>query len=147
MFKNILVPTDGSSFSRDAGKYAVALAKATGASITGFHAAPAYKSQVFQDYVPPDFMFRSDYAANAKEVAQRHLDTIRKLAEKAGVKFSGEFAMDDDSAGAIAKAAKKYGCDGIVMGSHGRSGVSRMLLGSQSQKVLASANVPVMVVR
>ena len=82
-----------------------------------------------------------------KEVAQRHLEGIRKAAEKARVKFSGEFAMDDDPAGAIVKAARKYRCDGIVMGSHGRSGVARMLLGSQSQKVLASANVPVMVVR
>ncbi len=147
MFKNILVPTDGSGFSRNAAKHAVALAKATGATITGFHAAPGYTSQVFQDYVPPDFMFREEYAANAKKVAQRHLDAVQKLAEAAGVKFTGHFVFDDAPADAIVQAAKKYRCDGIVMGSHGRTGIARLLLGSQTQKVLASTKVPVTVVR
>lgn len=146
MFKNILVPTDGSALSRNAAKRAVALAKATGATITGFHAAPSYKFELYADYVPPDLMLPAEYAAQAKKVAQRHLDTVRKLAESAGVKFSGQYALSDYPADAIVRAAKKYRCDGIVMGSHGRSGMSRILLGSQTQKVLASAKVPVVVI-
>jgi len=146
MFKNILVPTDGSALSRNAAKRAIALAKATGARITGFHVAPSYKLEVYTDYVPRDFMFPRQHAAKAKKVAQRHLDAIRRLAESAGVKFDGQYALSDFPADAIVKAAKKYRCDGIVMGSHGRGAISRLFLGSQTQKVLASANVPVVVI-
>jgi nucleotide-binding universal stress UspA family protein len=92
-------------------------------------------------------MFPPAYAAKAKKVAQRYLDGVRTLAESAGVKFAGQYALSDFPADAIVKAAKKYHCDGIVMGSHGRSGVAKLLLGSQTQKVLAAAKVPVVVVR
>ena len=80
VFKNILVPTDGSGASRNAARYAVALAKATGARITALHVAPTHKFEVYEDYVPPDLMMPSDYAAKAKKVSQRHLDVVRKLA-------------------------------------------------------------------
>lgn len=146
MFRNILVPTDGSAVSRNAAKRAVALAKATGAAVTGFHAAPTYKFELYTDYIPRDFLFPPAHAAKAKKVAQRYLDSVRKLAESAGVKFSGQYALSDFPAEAILKAAKMYRCDCIVMGSHGRSGMSRLLLGSQTQKVLASAKIPVVVI-
>ena len=146
MFKHILVPTDGSVLSRNAAKRAVALAKATGARITGFHVTPSYRLEVYTDYLPRDFMFPPQHAAKAKKVAQRHLNVVRKLAETAGVKFDGEYALSDFPADAIVKAAKKFRCDGIVMGSHGRSGLSRLLLGSQTQKVLAASGIPVVVV-
>lgn len=146
MFKNILVPTDGSALSRNAAKRAVALAKATGATITGFHAAPTFRFEFYTDYVPANFVLPAEYAIKAKKIAQRHLDGVRKLAESASVKFAGQYALSDSPAEAILKAAKRYRCDGIVMGSHGRSGVRRLLLGSQTQKVLASAKVPVVVV-
>jgi len=147
MFKNLLVPTDGSALSRHAAKRAVALAKATGAKVTGFHVAPTYKFEFYADYVPPDLMLPPEYEAKAKKVAQRHLDAVRKLADAAGVKFVGQYALSDFPGEAIVAAARKYRCDGIVMGSHGRSGMSRLLLGSQTQKVLASAKVPVVVIR
>ena len=146
MFKNILVPTDGSALSRNAAKRAVALAKATGAAITGFHAAPSYTFEIYEDYVRPDFMLPAAYAVRAKKVAQRYLETVRKLAESAGVRFSGQYVLSNSPADAIVRAAKKYRCDGIVIGSHGRRGISRILLGSQTQKVLASAKVPVVVI-
>lgn len=91
-------------------------------------------------------MLSPEYAAKAKKVAQRHLDAVRKIAESAGVTFTGQYALSDFPADAIVTAAKKYRCDGIVMGSHGRSGMRRLLLGSQTQKVLASAKVPVVVI-
>ena len=146
VLKNILVPTDGSGASRNAARYAVALAKATGAKITALHVAPTHKFEVYEDYVPPDFMMPSDYAAKAKKVSQRHLDIVRKLAESAGVRFRGEYTLGDSPAEAIVRAARKYGCDGIVMGSHGRTGMQRLLLGSQTRKVLAASKVPVVVV-
>ena len=95
MFKNILVPTDGSALSRNGAKGAVALAKAMGATVTGFHVAPTYKFEVYAEYVPRDFMFPDAYAAKTKKVAERHLAAVKKIADSAGVKFSGHYALSD----------------------------------------------------
>jgi nucleotide-binding universal stress UspA family protein len=146
MFKNILVPTDGSTLSRNAARRAVALAKATGARITAFHAAPTYKLKLYGEYLPPDLMLPPEYSAKAKKVAQRHLDVVRKMAASAGVKCDADYVLSDFPGEAIVKAARKHRCDGIVIGSHGRSGVRKLLLGSQTQKVLAAAKMPVVVV-
>lgn len=86
------------------------------------------------------------HAVRASNPFEFHLDAVRKIAESAGVTFTGQYALSDFPADAIVTAAKKYRCDGIVMGSHGRSGMRRLLLGSQTQKVLASAKVPVVVI-
>jgi len=147
MFKNILVPTDGSKLSKKAAKKAVALAKATGTRMTAFHVAPAYHFELHEDYVPRRFMFQKDYLAKARIVARRHLGAVKKMAESAGVQCAGCYATSDFPADAIVKAAKKYKCDGIVMGSHGRGRISGLFLGSVTQKVLASSKIPVVVVR
>jgi nucleotide-binding universal stress UspA family protein len=147
MFKNILIPTDGSELSRKAAKQAMTLARATGSKVTAFHAAPPYTFHVFEDYIPPNFVMPADYAERVKNVAERHLGEVRKLAEEAGVPFEAHYETSDFPGDAIVKAAERYGCDSIVIGSHGRSGVARLMLGSQTQKVLAQANVPVVVVR
>lgn len=147
MFRNILVPTDGSALSRKGIKKAVALAKITGARVTGFHVAPAYKFNVYADYIPPDFVLPKDFEARAKKVAARHLEAIKKECGAAGVQCANYFVCSDFAADAIIKAAKKYKCDLIAMASHGRSGLSKMLLGSETQKVLANTAIPVLVLR
>ena len=147
MFRNILVPIDGSALSRKAVKKAVALAKATGAQITGYHVAPAYKFNVYADYIPPNFVLPKDFEANTRKIAEKHLEVIKKEASAAGVKSQGFFVSSDFPADAIVKAATKHRCDLIAMASHGRSGLSRMLLGSETQKVLAKTTVPVLVLR
>jgi nucleotide-binding universal stress UspA family protein len=145
MFKNILVPTDGSLLSRSAARKAVSLAKATGGRITAFHVAPAYKFDGHEDYFSADIVLPSEYKERASKVAQKHLDAIGKVARAAGVRFAGHYSLSDFPADAIVRAAKKYHCDGIVMGSHGRSGISRLVLGSETQKVLAGTRIPVVV--
>ena len=147
MFRNILVPTDGSALSRKAVKKAVTLAKKTGARVTGFHVAPAYKFNVHADYIPPDFLIPRQYEALQKKVAARHLEVIKKECGAAGVKCTAWFVCSDFPADAIVKAAKKYKCDLIAMASHGRSGLSKLLLGSETQKVLAGTNIAVLVLR
>lgn len=147
MFKNILVPTDGSVLSRKAAKRAVALAKATGARVTAFHAAPAYRYDVYADYVPPKFETPKAYAERVAKIAHRQLQVIDKMAKAAGVACESYYATSDFPADAILKAAKKYGCDAIAMGTHGRSGLSRLFLGSQTMKVLTYARIPVVVLR
>lgn len=147
MFKNILVPTDGSALSKRAVKQAVALAKKTGARITGFHVAPAYRVNVYADYVPPDLLLPKDYESRVKVVAGKHLEFIKKAAAAAGVGYAGYCISSDYPADAIVKAAKKYRCDLIAMASHGRSGLSKLIAGSETQKVLAGTKVPVLVLR
>ena len=147
MFKNILVPTDGSALSRKSAKKAAVFAKTMGARVIGFHVAPAYRFNVYADYVPPNFETPQAYSARAKKVAQRHLDVVKKAAADASVSCACYYTTSDFPADAIVKAAKKYKCDAIFMASHGRTGLSRLLLGSEATKVLTHTKIPVVVYR
>ena len=84
MFRNIMVPIDGSALSRKAVKKAVALAKLSGAKITGFHVAPAYKFNVYADYIPPNFVMPKDFETRARKIAEKHLEVVKKEAAAAG---------------------------------------------------------------
>lgn len=147
MYKNILVPNDGSTLSSRTIRDAVKFARKLGARITGFYVAPTYHIEVYGDYVPPDLITPQQHAASAKKTAQRHLDTISKAAASNHVDCVGYFVMSDQPADAIVKAARKHRCDLIYMGSHGRSGFTKLLLGSQTSKVLALSRIPVLVHR
>ena len=147
MYKNILIPTDGSAISRRTLRDAVKLAKKLGAKVTGFYVAPTYHIEIYTDFMPPDMMSPQQHAASAKKTAQRHLETIRKAAAESRVASSGYYVMSDFPADAIVEAARKYKCDLIYMGSHGRRGLSKLLLGSQTSKVLAQSKIPVLVHR
>lgn len=147
MFRNILIPTDGSTLSRKAVKKAVALAGKTHARVTGFHVTPSYRLNIYVDYMPSDFTLPREYEELQKKVATHHLETISKECRAAGVPCTTHFVSSDFAADAIVKAAKKYKCDLIAMASHGRSGLSRIFLGSETQKVLANTTIPVLVLR
>ncbi len=147
MYKNILLPTDGSPLSNRVVRDAAKLAGKLGATLTGFHVAPTYHIEVYADYVPPDLITPQQHAANAKKAALRHLDVVKKAAAANGVTYSGYYVLSDTPADAIVKAARKYKCDLIYMGSHGRSGLTKLLLGSQTSKVLAHTRIPVLVHR
>lgn len=147
MFKNILIPTDGSTLSRRTIMDAVKLARKTGARVTGFYVAPTYHIEMYGDYIPPDLMSPQQHTASAKKTAQRHLDFVKKTAAGVRVACEGYYVMSDSPADAIVKAARRYKCDLIYMGSHGRSGLTKLLLGSQTSKVLALTRIPVLVHR
>jgi nucleotide-binding universal stress UspA family protein len=147
MYKNILVPTDGSTLSNRTIRDAAKLAKKLGAKLTGFHVAPTYHIEVYTDYVAPDLLTPQQHAASAKKVALRHLDVVNKAAALNKVRCDGYYVMSDSPADAIVKAVQKYKCDLIYMGSHGRSGLTKLLLGSQTSKVLAHTRIPVLVHR
>lgn len=147
MYKNILVPTDGSALSRRTMRDAAKLAKTLGAKITGFYVAPTYHIEVYADYVPPDMITPEQHKVAAKKTAARYLDHVRKAASDNGVPYAGDYALNDSPAEAIVKAAHKHKCDLIYMGSHGRSGLSKLFLGSQTSKVLAQSRIPVLVHR
>jgi nucleotide-binding universal stress UspA family protein len=145
MFKNILIPTDGSALSRKAIKAGVALARAVGARVTGFYSPEQYEILSYGEYFPPDLVSRAEWEIRSKKTAVRFLAAIEKEAKAAGVKYSGLFLDRIKPWEAIVDAAKEKKCDLIFMASHGRTGVSGLLLGSQAAKVLAHSKVPVMI--
>lgn len=147
MYKNILVPTDGSPLSRAAAEKAVKLAKITGAKVTAFFAAPAPTPVLYKGLIPTALMTTTEHAALAEKAAQLHLQFVEKLAKKAGVSVKSAHVTDDFPASAILKVAKKEKCDLIYIASHGRSGFRNSLLGSQTTKILADSPIPVLVHR
>jgi nucleotide-binding universal stress UspA family protein len=148
VFKNILVPTDGSAMSRKAAEKAIALAQSVGARVTGLHVAPAYHPQVNDDYyVPRNFMNPVQFETRTRQVAEKHLSAISEAAAAGHVPAETHYVTSDFPAEAIVAAAQKYECDAIVMASHARTGLSRLLLGSQTEKVIASTRLPVVVLR
>ena len=147
MFKNILVATDGSGPSRRAIKRAVQLAKEQKARLTGFYVGPPWQPAAYAEFVPPATLSPKQHEAAVKKAAERYLGAIRKAASAARVRCKTYYVMDEYPYSEIVRAAKRYRCDLIVMGSHGRRGISRLILGSQASKVLAHSTIPVMVVK
>ena len=147
MYTHMLVATDGSKLSAKAVTQAIALAKALGARLTAFYASPDYPLPVYADGVVYEPFSRKEYAAKCKKEAAKILDPVAAKADAAGVAFSSADAISPSPWEAILAAAKKHKCDAIVMASHGRRGVSALLLGSETQKVLTHSKVPVIVVR
>jgi len=147
MFKNILVPTDGSKLSVKAAKQAVKLAKVLGAKITGFYAAPDFSSTYYGD----GYILRAPSAAEQTEFAQnqarKYLSAIEVEAEVEKVPCDIFHTVSDSPYEAIIDAAKKKKCDLIFMPSHGRRGLSGLVLGSETQKVLVHSKIPVLVCR
>ncbi|MEO5764775.1 MAG: universal stress protein [Casimicrobiaceae bacterium] len=147
MFKHILVATDGSKLSGKAVKQAIALAQSLSAKLTAFYASPDYPMPAFTDGVVYDPISRRDYAALTQKEADRILNPVKAKAEAAGVKCATMHAIAPVPWEAILAAAKKSRCNAIVMASHGRRGLTAMLLGSETQKVLTHSKVPVLVVK
>jgi nucleotide-binding universal stress UspA family protein len=147
MYKNVLVATDGSKLSEKAVKHAVGLAHALGATITAFYAAPDYPMPAFADGVVYEPVSRKEYATLAAQDAEKILSKAQASAQSAGVECKTAYAIAAAPWEAILAAAKKHKADAIVMASHGRRGLSAVLLGSETQKVLTHTKLPVIVVR
>jgi nucleotide-binding universal stress UspA family protein len=147
MYSHILVPTDGSPLSRAAIKTAVALARALGARVTGLFAAPAPTPILFRNRLPAGYATPHENEALISKAAAAHLHVIQKAADAAGVPCTCVSVKSDFPADTILAEAKRRKCDLIVMASHGRRGLKGMLLGSETQKVLARATISVLVHR
>ena len=147
MYKNILVATDGTRLSGKAITQAVALAKALGAKLTAFYASPDYPLPVYAEGAIVEPMSRREYAAICKDEADRILGAVAAKAKSARVALNAVHVVNSTPWRAILAAARRHRCDAIVMASHGRRGVSALLLGSETQKVLTHSKIPVVVVR
>jgi nucleotide-binding universal stress UspA family protein len=147
MYKHILVATDGSKLSAKAVAHATDLAKALGAKLTAFYASPDYPLPMYADGVVYEPVSKKEYADLAAKEARKVLDDVVRKAQKEGVECGTVHAIAAAPWEAILAAAKKQKVDAIVMASHGRRGVSALLLGSETQKVLTHSKLPVVVVR
>jgi nucleotide-binding universal stress UspA family protein len=142
--KRILVPLDGSDSSFQAAKYAIKLAKMAQAEIIFMHAVvdPPYV-----EYKAAGLVI-ARYIEEAKRHAEMWYESLRELAAKEGVKASSETILDIGSAAdSIIKYAESKKVDLIVMGTHGRTGIKRFLLGSVANAVVTHAKCSVLVVR
>lgn len=147
MFKHILVPTDGSALSTDTVKKAVDFARETGAKATFFYAKPDYPVAFYGEGALIDPTTPEKFAEMADKQASEILAAAQKLAAAAGVPCAVAAATSDVPYEAIINASASNGCDLIFMASHGRRGLSGLLLGSETQKVLTHSKVPVLVYR
>ena len=145
MFKHLLVPTDGSPLSNDAARSAVDFAKAIGARITTLSVAEPYPYTAVADSgVLPE---QESFDEEMLEQARRHVAEVERFASAAGVPCETQVALSEHPFEEIIATAEKLGCDLILMASHGRKGLSRLFVGSQTQKVLGHTTLPVLVYR
>ena len=147
MFTRIMLATDGSKLSQKAVKSAIDLASKFNAELVAVKVIPRYVQTYFEgSFTVADIDVKSieaQWAAGAQQV----LDKISSSAAAKGVSVKTSVIKSDDIADGLVKAANKMKADLIVMASHGRKGVKRLLLGSETQNVLTHSEVPVLVLR
>jgi nucleotide-binding universal stress UspA family protein len=145
MFEHILLPTDGSRLSEKSVKHGIRMAKALNAKITALHVVPKFHTFAYDPHMIENS--RDQYEVESAERAKNYLRFVKKAAAGANVECDVMQASGDQPFKEIIKAAKKKGCDLILMASHGRRGIEGFLLGSETQKVLTHSQTPVLVYR
>jgi len=147
MFKHILLPTDGSELSRETAQKAISFAKETGASLTAFYAKPEYPVTYYGEGALIDPTTPEKFAELADKQADEFLGQVEQLCNAAGVSCNKVAITSDVPYEAIIETAESKGCDLIFMASHGRKGITGLLLGSETNKVLTHSKIPVLVYR
>ncbi|MDD5031142.1 MAG: universal stress protein [Rhodoferax sp.] len=147
MYEKILVATDGSGLSKKAVSSAISLAALTDASLVALKVVPRYPQSYFEGGLALQAGEVGRIEKQWAEEGQAVVDEVKKMAELQGVKTRALTIKSDIVSDAIIAAAKKHKCHLIVMASHGRKGVKRLLLGSETQQVLTHSHIPVLVLR
>ena len=145
MHKHILIPTDGSALSQSAVCYGIALAKAVSAKVTGITVSTPF--HVFA--IGPEMLTDTpeSYKHRLEIIAAKYLAQVKDAAAEARVGCEVIHVEHEHPYQAIIDTAKGRGCDLIVMASHGRRGLSAIVLGSETVKVLTHSYIPVLVYR
>ncbi len=147
MFKNILVPTDGSKLSQKAVEEALELAKLAGAKVVALHVYPRFLGSPYGTFGPADDVLAEAHTLHHEAAAAKLFAGIQKLGSAVGVMVDTALTESDDVYKQIIATAKKKKCDLICMASHGRRGLAGVVLGSETQKVLIHSSIPVLVLR
>jgi len=147
MFKHILLPTDGSKLSSRAAKTGIDFAKKTKARVTAIHVVPEFALMVDDGMTMLSPGLRKRFEDQGRARAKKVLDEIARQARARGVRCATLCVSSDLPYQQIIGVARKKKCDLILMASHGRRGLSSLLLGSETSKVLLHSKIPVLVVR
>ena len=147
MYQKILIATDGSTLSRKAVSSGLQLAALTGAGIVALKVVPRYPISYFEGGVALSVNNVADVEKQWAEAAMAVVEKVKDDAEAEGIKARAMTVSSDFTAEAIINAAKKHKCDLIVMASHGRRGMKRLLMGSETMHVLTHSHIPVLVLR
>jgi len=147
MYKRILVATDGSTLSKKAISSAIDLAALSGAELVAVKITPRYPQSYFEGSLPLSQTEVAKIEKTWSDNAQKLLDAAVKSAKAKGVSAKGVVIKSDIVSDALIAASKKHKVDLIVMASHGRRGIKRLLLGSETQQVLTHSSIPVLVLR
>ena len=147
MYQRILVATDGSDLSRTAVRSAIELAAAVGAELVALYVVPRYPVSYFEGGITISVQDIARTEKQWSDKGQAVVDEVQKEAEAQDVKAKAVVVQSDLVAESIMAAAAKHNCDLVVMASHGRKGIKRVLLGSETQHVLTHSSVPVLVLR
>ena len=148
MFKHILVPTDGSKLSLKGARAGVKLARTLGARVTALYVVPPYvpamygEAAIYVPAIPP-----KEYKKASERAARKALAAVEIEAQTARVPCATVFTTDQQPWGGILRVARLRKCDAIAMSSHGRGALGGLILGSETQRVLAHSKIPVLVVR
>lgn len=148
MHKKILLPIDGSDISVQTANSGISFARQIGAEIVVLNVTQPFSTLVGFDGVAASYAISdTDYEEAARREAEEYLKPVMDRAETAGVKANSVIVSNYNVADGVVEAAKDHGCDLIYIATHGRSGLSRLLLGSVTSKVIQLAPVSVLVYR
>jgi nucleotide-binding universal stress UspA family protein len=144
MYKRILISTDGSEISQKAAQSAVALAKVSGGELFAISVKEPFPYSAISEMqpVPPQEFFDAQ-----ERIASERVKSVVSAASAAGVACHAHTVEAMHPWEAILDHAKTQSCDLVVMASHGRRGLSALLLGSETQKVLTHSTIPVLVIK
>jgi len=148
MYKNVLIPTDGSPTAEKAVLAGTGYARATGAKVVLFTVVPEYQvpgeaQLIARHRITSIFEYQEQAEKSARQALAKATDSARQ----ARIKFDTDYALADEPYKAIIAAAKRHGCDVIFMASHGRTGIQALWHGSQTRDVLTHSDIPTLVYR
>jgi nucleotide-binding universal stress UspA family protein len=146
MYRKILLPTDGSALCETATTTGIDFAKFAGSGVVAFHAIPATSYLIYTEAGPSDVL-AEQFERDAVARGERLVKAVSDRAKQAGVPCETLTLVNDHPWEGIIEAANTRGCDLIFMASHGRKGLSALLLGSETTKVLTHTKVPVLIYR
>lgn len=147
MFKRILVATDGSELSSMAVDKAIGLASAVGAELFAIKVVPVQHEAYWDGGMNHERAAHAKLEAQQTEAAQAIVAAVKEAAQGTEIKVTPLTVKSVSVADAIIDSAHQHACDLIVMASHGRRGLARVLLGSETQHVLTHTRIPVLVIR
>ncbi len=147
MYKRILVATDGSKLSQQAVEHTLQLADMTGAEVVALKVIPRYPQTYFEGGVALAAEEVGRIEKQWQEEGMAAVNAVKSAGQLLEVKVKPVTVKSDLISEAIIATAKRNKCDLIVMASHGRRGIKRLLLGSETQQVLTHSHIPVLVLR